>query len=82
MRLPENCRLLRSLLNLFAPSVVLLGLFAAGVAADDDGTWRELFNGKTLEDWSATNFGGEGILDIDAGRIVLGSGSDLTGVTW
>jgi len=82
MRLPESCQLFRSLLSLFAPSVALLGLFATLVSAGDDGAWRELFDGKTLEGWTATNFGGEGKVEIDAGRIVLGFGSDLTGITW
>jgi hypothetical protein len=67
---------------LSASSAVLLGSFATLVGNDDDGAWRELFDGKTLEGWTATNFGGEGKVEIDAGRIVLGFGSDLTGITW
>jgi Domain of Unknown Function (DUF1080) len=50
--------------------------------AGDDGGWRELFDGKTLSGWTAANFGGEGSVAVDAGRIVLGTGSDLTGITW
>ena len=41
-----------------------------------------MFDGKTLGEWTATNFGGEGRVEIDAGRIALGFGSDLTGITW
>ena len=82
MRFPERWQFIRSTLRRFAISVVLLGLFATLVAADDDETWRELFDDKTLEGWTATNFGGEGKVEIDAGRIVLGFGSDLTGITW
>ena len=82
MRFAQRWQFIRSPLTLFATSVVLLGLFASLVAADDDEAWRELFDGKTLQDWTATNFGGEGKVEIDAGRIVLGFGSDLTGITW
>jgi len=70
----------------FAPScfflVVLLAFALRPVGAADDGAWLELFDGKTLGEWTATNFGGEGLVEIDAGRIVLGFGSDLTGITW
>lgn len=63
-------------------SVVLLGLFVAALFSDDSEAWRDLFDGKTLEGWNATNFGGEGNVEIDEGRIVLGFGGDLTGITW
>src|SRR5262245_42458950 len=50
--------------------------------AQDTNQWRELFDGKTLANWTVTNFGGEGIVEIKEGRILLGFGSDLTGITW
>lgn len=78
----DRRQLIHSTLMLSASSAVLLGSFATLVGNDDDGAWRELFDGKTLEGWTATNFGGEGKVEIDAGRIVLGFGSDLTGITW
>ncbi|HEU0006749.1 MAG TPA: DUF1080 domain-containing protein [Terriglobia bacterium] len=82
MRLPERCQFIRFSVSLFAASVVLPGFVATFVAADDDGAWRELFDGKTLNNWALTNFGGEGKVEIEEGRIVLGFGSDLTGITW
>jgi len=82
MRFPERCQFNRFSLSLFAASVVLLGSVAKLVSADDNGAWRELFDGKTLKGWTVTNFGGEGRVEIDEGRIVLGFGSDLTGITW
>ena len=82
MHASDRWQFVRSTLSLFAISLVLLGLSSTHVAADDDGAWRELFDGKTLEGWTATNFGGEGKVEIDSGRIVLGFGSDLTGITW
>jgi hypothetical protein len=82
MHFPECRQFVRFTLSLFATSVLVLCLTVPIVAADDGGAWRELFDGKTLGDWTATNFGGEGRVEIDAGRIVLGIGSDLTGITW
>jgi hypothetical protein len=82
MSVKEGYQAVRLLLRLLVSSVVLLGLIATNLAADDSESWRELFDGKTLGDWTATNFGGEGRVEVDAGRIVLGMGSDLTGITW
>ena len=82
MHFLERWQFVGSTLSLFATSIVTLGLSFTLVMADDDGAWRELFDGKTLDGWTATNFGGEGKVEIDAGRIVLGFGSDLTGITW
>ena len=42
----------------------------------------ELFNGKNLDGWKATEFGGEGEVSVDEGRLLLEFGVDLTGVTW
>ena len=44
--------------------------------------WRSLFNGKTLEGWKATKFGGEGDVDIEDGTLVLNVGSSMTGITY
>jgi hypothetical protein len=44
--------------------------------------WQSLFDGKTLGNWQATNFGGEGNVQVEEGRIVLEMGGDLTGITW
>jgi hypothetical protein len=47
-----------------------------------DAGWRSLFDGQTLGQWEPTLFGGEGEVHVDAGRIVLERGNDLTGITW
>jgi len=44
--------------------------------------WTALFNGKTLDGWKKTKFGGEGDVLIKDGQLILESGVDLTGVTW
>ncbi len=47
--------------------------------ADKDG-WRPLFNGKDLEGWKITNFGGEGEVFIENGEVVISQGADLSGI--
>jgi hypothetical protein len=44
--------------------------------------WRSLFDGKTLENWEKTDFGGQGAVEVKDGRIVMGMGQPLTGITW
>lgn len=45
--------------------------------------WRPLFDGTTLAGWKATDFGGQGEVKVQDGRIVLERGQgDLTGITW
>jgi hypothetical protein len=81
MGLSQRCQFLQFGLSCFC-LIVGLGFPVTLVGADDVGAWLELFDGKTLGAWTTTNFGGEGRVEIDAGRIVLGFGSDLTGITW
>ena len=67
-----------------AVSCVLL-LTGGRLAAEDKPTAKgevvSLFDGKTLEGWKSTNFGGEGEVLVEEGRIVLEMGNDLTGIT-
>jgi hypothetical protein len=43
--------------------------------------WEDLFDGETLTGWKATDFGGNGPVKVQGGKIVLGTGY-MTGVTW
>jgi hypothetical protein len=43
--------------------------------------WTSLFDGRTLNGWKVTQFGGEGAVEAKDGELRLGVGSDLTGVT-
>jgi Domain of Unknown Function (DUF1080) len=81
MHFPKRSKVIQFSLG---PSVsfLLLSLLLSTIVQAEEATWVELFDGKTLGHWVATNFGGEGNVEIDAGRIVLGFGSDLTGITW
>lgn len=58
-------------------------LSAAEPAAKKDvPQWKPLFDGKTLEGWKSTKFGGEGDVEVQDGAIVLNTGSDMTGITY
>jgi hypothetical protein len=41
-----------------------------------------LFDGKTLENWKKTDFGGQGDVYVEHGAIYLEMGNDMTGITW
>jgi len=43
---------------------------------------KDLFNGKTLEGWKVTDFGGEGKVIVRDGAIVMERGNQMTGITW
>jgi hypothetical protein len=47
-----------------------------------DLAWHALFDGKSLEGWKVTEFGGRGEVNVEEGAIVLGAGNDITGVTY
>jgi len=49
-------------------------------AAKDDA--QLLFDGKTLNGWNVTEFGGEGEVVVKDGQIILSMGQPLTGITW
>lgn len=51
----------------------------AGATAD---SWRPLFDGATLDGWEETSFGGEGLIHVKDGAIVLEFGEPMTGVTY
>lgn len=48
--------------------------------AEKDG-WIPLFNGKNIDGWKVTNFGGEGEVKVEDGCVVITQGVDLSGVT-
>lgn len=48
-------------------------------AADKDG-WQPLFNGKDLDGWKVTNYGGEGDVLVENGEVIISQGSDLSGI--
>ncbi len=44
--------------------------------------WISLFDGKTLNGWKSTEFGGQGDLSVDQKNITISSGVGLSGITW
>ncbi len=44
--------------------------------------WKSLFDGKSLAGWKIPNFGTQGEIEVEDGKIILGFGDGCTGVTW
>jgi sugar phosphate isomerase/epimerase len=44
--------------------------------------WKPLFDGKTLTGWKAPNFSGQGEVEVKDGQMILGTGSDITGMNY
>jgi hypothetical protein len=60
-----------------------IAMFVASTAnSADEPTWKPLFDGKSLEGWKITNFGGEGDVEVKDGTIIMEFGSSLTGITY
>lgn len=61
----------------------LLGTAAGSAATDGEAAgWRPLFDGRSLEGWKPTPFGGEGEVSVDDGAISIARGSEMSGITW
>jgi hypothetical protein len=62
---------------------VLAVISSASAGAGKEGAgWKSLFDGKSLAGWKATNFGGEGEVEVQGGAVVMEIGSDMTGITY
>lgn len=61
--------------------VLSLFAFTSWGGAESPSGWKPLFDGKTLSGWKITDFGGQGAVRVDQGRILLATGDDLTGIT-
>ena len=61
--------------------LVACGMLCAA-DSNDDAKWHSLFDGKTLGNWKATDFGGQGESKVEDGKLLLTHGESLTGVTW
>ncbi len=70
---------LAGFLLLAAPGIFAIAVQQKPAARTD---WRSLFDGKTLTNWRSANFGGEGQVKVENGKIILGMGVTLTGITW
>jgi hypothetical protein len=54
----------------------------AAAPPSDPYAWKDLFDGKTLAGWKSVQFGGEGEVQVQDGKIVMELGSDMTGITY
>src|SRR3982751_3627606 len=68
-------------LSPIAGAVILL-LASIAVGQDKKAAEGEmLFNGKNLDGWKVTDFGGEGEVRVQDGQIIMRMGQPLTGIT-
>lgn len=44
--------------------------------------WQPLFNGKNLDGWKKTNFGGEGEVEVEDHSLIINMGQPISGITW
>lgn len=58
----------------------LRGLLGDAPAKPADAAWTPLFDGKTLDGWKSIDFGGQGDVTVEDGKILLGRGAVLTGM--
>lgn len=63
-------------------SLVVLLVAVSCTATEPASDWRVLFDGTSLDGFEVTEFGGEGPVAVEDGRLVLDFGSPMTGVTW
>lgn len=52
------------------------------MAAADEQSMIQLFDGRTLGAWKPSDFGGAGEVEVVDGAIRIGMGADLNGITW
>ena len=71
------------MLNRLGAVGLVASIMTIGLGGTRQSGWQPLFDGKTLDNWQRTKFGGEGPVTVEDGQIVLEMGAaDLTGITW
>ena len=50
--------------------------------AKDDAGWKEVFDGKSLDGWKASDFYGAGKVHVEDGALVMDRGKIMTGATY
>lgn len=68
----------------FTAALAVSSLVAFSLNAEEPkaGAWQSLFDGKSLDGWKVTDFGGEGEVLVQNGEIIMRMGQPLTGITW
>jgi hypothetical protein len=67
--------------SFFSCLFVFFVAIAPAQDTDKTGGTQSLFNGKNLDGWKVTDFGGEGEVRVEDGQIIMRMGQPLTGVT-
>lgn len=65
-------------------TALLLTLAAGGCTANKPASrvWQPLFDGKTLDGWTQSNFGGQGETTVADGKILIPMADRLSGITY
>jgi hypothetical protein len=91
---PNTARISRNALAALGASLLAVGALTAAprpgsgqaprpqAATPSDPAWQPLFDGKALTSWQPSKFSADGAVTVEDGRIVLGTGKSMTGITW
>jgi hypothetical protein len=83
---PHGARLSRRTLTALAALLLAISSTTAAERAQTvqpaGAAWQPLFDGTTLTGWQPSKFSGEGAVTVEDGRMVLGTGKSMTGLTW
>ena len=63
-------------------ALAVCGLAARASCAADEEKWTPLFDGKTLNGWKVTPFGGQGEVTVEDGELIIETGGPMSGVTY
>ncbi|HTU26553.1 MAG TPA: DUF1080 domain-containing protein, partial [Pirellulales bacterium] len=55
---------------------------APDLAKLKSGQSADMFDGKTLTGWKPSDFAGHGEVKVEDGKIMIETGTELTGITW
>jgi hypothetical protein len=71
-------------LRLIAPLSLLFIVCSSSAFAADAAkpAAKDLFDGKSLDGWKVTDFGGQGKVEVKDKAIVMARGDQMTGITW
>ncbi|MEE2844056.1 MAG: DUF1080 domain-containing protein [Planctomycetota bacterium] len=62
--------------------ICIAPISAQGQSERGSQKWRDLFDGKTMQDWKKTNYGGEGDVQVTKGQILMEFGYSMSGITY
>jgi hypothetical protein len=74
-------RRFRSATSLLLSAVLLAAVAHAEPPGKEPG-WKGMFDGKNLQGWKKTAFGGEGEVTVKDAQLVIAMGNPMSGITW